>query len=40
MESRERRKEHAREAKARNATDMDRHVLQAYKVPQGEGQLS
>ena len=31
-ESRERRKELAREAKARNATDMDKHVLQAYKV--------
>lgn len=32
QESRQRRKEHAREAKARNATDMDRHVMQAYKV--------
>ncbi len=32
QESRERRKEHAREAKARNATNMDKHVLQAYKV--------
>ena len=31
-ESRERRKEQLREAKARNATDMDRHVMQAYKV--------
>ena len=31
-ESRERRKELAREAKARNATDMDKHVQQAYKV--------
>ena len=30
-ESKERRKQLAREAKARNATDMDRHVLQAYK---------
>ena len=32
QESRERRKQHARDAKARNATDMDRHVQQAYKV--------
>jgi hypothetical protein len=32
QESRERRKQHAREAKARNASDMDRHVQQAYKV--------
>jgi hypothetical protein len=32
QESRQRRKEHAREAKARNATDMDKHVMQAYKV--------
>jgi transposase-like protein len=31
-ESIERRRQHARDAKARNATDMDRHVLQAYKV--------
>ena len=31
-ESVERRRQHARDAKARNATDMDRHVLQAYKV--------
>ena len=31
-ESRDRQKELARETKARNATDMDRHVMQAYKV--------
>ena len=31
-ESIERRRQHARDAKARNATDMDRHVRQAYKV--------
>jgi hypothetical protein len=31
-ESKERRRQHARDAKARNATDMDRYVQQAYKV--------
>jgi hypothetical protein len=31
-ESRDRHKELAREAKARNATEVDRHVMQAYKV--------
>jgi hypothetical protein len=31
-ESKERRRQHFKEAKARNATDMDRHVLQAYRV--------
>jgi hypothetical protein len=32
QESKERRRQHFKEAKARNATDMDRHVLQAYRV--------
>ena len=31
-ESKERKRQHFKEAKARNATDMDRHVLQAYRV--------
>ncbi len=32
IESKERRRKHARDSKARNATNLDRHVLQAYKV--------
>jgi hypothetical protein len=31
-ESKERRRQHFKEAKARNATNMDRHVQQAYRV--------
>ena len=32
MESKKRRIQHAKEAKARNVSDLDRHVQQAYKV--------
>uniref|UniRef100_A0A7S0M2C4 Uncharacterized protein n=1 Tax=Cryptomonas curvata TaxID=233186 RepID=A0A7S0M2C4_9CRYP len=40
QESKERRRQHFKEAKARNATDMDRHVLQAYRELEMEEQAA